>query len=179
MENKPKSLEELIQNHRQAFDELEPHPKTWGKIERKMFGHSGWPQLWKVAAIIFFGATVGLLIDRIGGGESTGYTTDALAMKEFGAVEQFYSQVITEKEALIHQIRLKSSEEEAMEHDLQKLDAMYEVLKEEFRKNPSKKVADALILNMLVRIDLLNQQLEFLEDHTTEPLPAHEEGSRI
>ncbi|MDX1628888.1 MAG: hypothetical protein R3345_09335, partial [Fulvivirga sp.] len=49
------------------------------------------------------------------------------------------------------------------ELDLQKLDAMYEVLKEEFDKNPSKAVVDALILNLLVRIDILNKQLELLD----------------
>jgi hypothetical protein len=33
------------------------------------------------------------------------------------------------------------------------------------KTSPSAKVKDALILNMLVRIDLLNQQIQKLEDH--------------
>ena len=32
------------------------------------------------------------------------------------------------------------------------------------RAKPSEKVRDALILNMLIRIDLLNQQIKRLED---------------
>ena len=47
--------------------------------------------------------------------------------------------------------------------DYQKLDAMYQVLKEEMKLHPSKKVKDALILNFLIRIDLLNQQLHELD----------------
>jgi hypothetical protein len=40
---------------------------------------------------------------------------------------------------------------------------MYNVLKEEMKTSPSQKVKDALVLNLLVRIDLLNQQLHKLE----------------
>jgi hypothetical protein len=48
-------------------------------------------------------------------------------------------------------------------HDFQQLEAMYMVLKEEMKTTPSQKVKDALVLNLLVRIDLLNQQLHKLE----------------
>jgi hypothetical protein len=41
---------------------------------------------------------------------------------------------------------------------------MYSVLKEEMKNHPSQKVKDALVLNLLVRIDLLNQQLHNLEE---------------
>ncbi|HEX5171206.1 MAG TPA: hypothetical protein VFW11_18645, partial [Cyclobacteriaceae bacterium] len=48
-------------------------------------------------------------------------------------------------------------------NDFRQLEAMYLVLKEEMKIRPSKKVKDALVLNLLVRIDLLNQQLHKLE----------------
>jgi len=37
-------------------------------------------------------------------------------------------------------------------------------MSEEMKKHPSEKVKEALVLNMLVRIDLLNQQIQKLED---------------
>jgi hypothetical protein len=40
---------------------------------------------------------------------------------------------------------------------------MYQVLKLEMEKRPSADVKDALVLNLLVRIDLLNQQLNKLD----------------
>ncbi|HEY8512429.1 MAG TPA: hypothetical protein VIL31_10755, partial [Cyclobacteriaceae bacterium] len=48
--------------------------------------------------------------------------------------------------------------------DLYQLEAMYLVLKEEMERNPSAKVRDALVLNLLVRIDLLTQQLQKLDN---------------
>jgi hypothetical protein len=45
---------------------------------------------------------------------------------------------------------------------------MYMVLKEEMEARPSRKVKDALVLNLLVRIDLLNQQLQKLDQHADE-----------
>ena len=40
---------------------------------------------------------------------------------------------------------------------------MYQVLKEEMKIHPGQKVKDALVLNLLIRIDLLNQQLHKIE----------------
>jgi hypothetical protein len=40
---------------------------------------------------------------------------------------------------------------------------MYQVLKEEMKTRPSQKVKDALVLNLLIRIDLLNKQLHKIE----------------
>ena len=40
---------------------------------------------------------------------------------------------------------------------------MYMILKEEMKSSPSQKVKDALVLNLLVRINLLNQQLYKLD----------------
>ena len=48
--------------------------------------------------------------------------------------------------------------------DIQKLEAMYSVLSDEMKRLPSEKVKDAMVLNMLVRIDLLNQQIQKLEE---------------
>jgi hypothetical protein len=45
---------------------------------------------------------------------------------------------------------------------------MYQVLREQMKTNPTEKVKDALILNMLVRIDLLNQQIHEIEQSRTE-----------
>jgi hypothetical protein len=58
---------------------------------------------------------------------------------------------------------------------MKKLDAMYEVLKEELKKNPSNEdVKDALTLNLLIRIDLLNEQLRAVEE--TKPKEEEHRG---
>ncbi len=52
--------------------------------------------------------------------------------------------------------------------DFQQLEAMYAVLQEEFQNRPSEKVKDAMILNLLVRINLLNKQLQEVEEKENE-----------
>ena len=82
--------------------------------------------------------------------------------QEFTDVESFYTAQILEKVTLI------SNEgpfaDDSFTQDLQKLEAMYTVLAEEVKKRPSDRVKDAIVLNMLVRIDLLNQQIQKLEE---------------
>lgn len=83
---------------------------------------------------------------------------------EFRDLESFYGSQISEKVAFIDKLDT-DYEDDQFTQDVQKLDAMYEVLREEMKVSPSEKVKDALILNMLIRIDLLNQQIKKLEDN--------------
>ena len=78
-------------------------------------------------------------------------------------LENFYTGQIAEKVSLIEDFE-NGYEDDQFTQDIQKLDAMYQVLREEMKTKPSEKVKDALILNMLVRMDLLNQQIRRLED---------------
>jgi hypothetical protein len=82
---------------------------------------------------------------------------------EFRDLESFYGNQIAEKAAFIDKLET-SADDDQFTQDVQKLEAMFEVLKEEMKASPSEKVKDALILNMLIRIDLLNQQIKKLED---------------
>lgn len=84
------------------------------------------------------------------------------AQNEFKDVEEFYFRQISEKVEMIDEFQ-KSEGLNGFTQDFQRLDAMYMVLKEEMKSSPSQKVQDALVLNLLVRIDLLNQQLHKLE----------------
>ena len=86
-----------------------------------------------------------------------------MAVNEFNDVEEFYTAQISQKVALIEEVSGSSSTDEFTQ-DFKQLEAMYNVLKEEWKTRPSKKVKDALVLNLLVRINLLNQQLHRLEE---------------
>ena len=57
--------------------------------------------------------------------------------------------------------------EDEITQNLKKLEAMYLVLKDEMKRKPSQDVRDALVLNLLVRIDLINQQLNKLDKPET------------
>ena len=170
------NVEDFIRRNRSAFDGKEPSEKVWSSIERNLFStHSLWNSvtLWRAAAVIFMVLSIYLLIpkDKIG--------ENAVALKEFKDVESFYIKQISEKVELIDEFQKSDVGLNGFTHDFQQLEAMYLVLKEEMSKHPSKEVKDALVLNLLVRIDLLNQQLHKLEKQQYKPEDKDEKKTEI
>jgi len=86
----------------------------------------------------------------------------SISLNEFHDVEAFYIQEISDKVKLIDNFK-RADGLNGFTHDFHQLEAMYMVLKEEMKASPSDKVKDALVLNLLIRIDLLNQELHKLE----------------
>lgn len=157
-------LEDFIGRNRSAFDDKEPPERVWSNIEKALPARSAgiWNSLfvWRAAAVIFMALSVYLLIPekRDGKDNSAFLKTN----NEFNDVEAFYFQQISEKVEMIDEFQ-KNEGLNGFTQDFQQLEAMYMVLKEEMKTRPSDKVKDALVLNLLVRIDLLNQQLHQLE----------------
>ena len=114
--------------------------------------------LWRAAAIIFFALSVYLILPK----SEPLIKVASASSKEFKDVENFYTQQISNKVKLINDFQKKEGLN-GFTQDFQQLEAMYMVLKEQMTASPSEKVKDALVLNLLVRIDLLNQQLYSLE----------------
>ena len=155
-------LEDFVHKNREGFDDREPSPRIWRGIEASLgLTRKPWVNsliLWRAAALFFMAFSLYLLIPK---GETKADNT--LALKEFTDVEAFYIQQISNKEDLIHEFQ-SADGLNGFTHNFQQLEAMYLVLKEEMKTRPSQKVKDALVLNLLVRIDLLNKQLQQLED---------------
>ncbi|MGE4017696.1 MAG: hypothetical protein AB7E82_15250 [Cyclobacteriaceae bacterium] len=161
-----KSLKNFVEKHRDAFDDKEPPKAVWKKIEnalpqRKHMSLWASVGMWRAAAVLFMGLSVYLLLSSPEG-ESNKMASREM-QGEFKAVESFYSAEIEKKVKLINDFD-GLFEKDQFSQDLAKLDAMYQVLSDEMKSSPSQKVKDALILNMLVRIDLLNQQIKKLEE---------------
>ena len=154
-------LEDFVKRNRPAFDDREPSPEIWNRIDASLGGRGKrWLDsvvLWRAAAIFFMALSAFLLIPR--GSERI---QNAQALKEFSDVEAFYTQQISNKVEMIGEFAGNDGLN-GFTHDFQQLEAMYHVLKEEMKARPSKQVKDALVLNLLVRIDLLNKQLHKLE----------------
>lgn len=155
-------LEEFIRDNREAFDDKEPSEKVWTNISAslRMRRTNVWDSvaLWRAAAVIFMVLCGYLLIPK----EPVNTIAKDNVSAEFADVEAFYFRQISEKVEMIDEFQ-KNEGLNGFTHDFQQLEAMYMVLKEEMKTRPSQKVKDALVLNLLVRIDLLNQQLHKLE----------------
>ncbi len=159
------SLKNFVNQHREEFDDRQPSDKVWSNIEGHLpgKGKSLWGNIvvWRAAAVLFLTLSVYLLISK-NYAPSMGSDRAKLQV-EFSDLENFYNGQIADKIELISAIQ-EFNDEDSFTQDLEKLDAMYQVLREQMKAHPSEKIKDALILNMLVRIDLLNQQIKNLED---------------
>lgn len=155
-------LDDFVHQNRGAFDDKEPSTRVWKGIAGSLSFNqrSLWNAvtIWRAAAIVFMVLSGYLMIPK-----ESGQATNALAMKEFSDVESFYTQQISHKVELIDEFK-RNEGLNGFTHDFEQLEAMYHVLKEEMKSRPSSKVKDALVLNLLVRIDLLNQHLQKLEE---------------
>ncbi|MEX2336042.1 MAG: hypothetical protein WD555_02080 [Fulvivirga sp.] len=172
-------LEKFIRDNRHEFDDKEPSQKVWDKIYSRLNAKNNinltW--LWKAAAILFF-LTSSFLLYQLefdengewGMGRDPALVANSSEQlnTEFKTVETYYVREISEKKELIYDFKATNRRIGGnFEQDLKKLDAMYAVLKDELKNNPSKKVVDALILNLLVRVDILNDTLQELEEAET------------
>jgi hypothetical protein len=159
------SLKDFIHQNRDGFDDKTPGDNAWNKIEANLpVGKtiSLWNSVsvWRAAAILFLGLASYFFVT---GNQSPLQKKEVAKLQgEFSDLEVFYSSEIAEKVALINHFD-QTQEADQFTQDFQKLDAMYQVLKEQMKIEPTQKVRDALVLNLLVRIDLLNQQLHTLE----------------
>ena len=169
-------LEDFIHRNRNRFDDRRPSSQVWPRIERSLgLSRASWKQplfLWRAAAIFFMALSLYLLIPR---GQMKSESVQA--MKEFTDVEAFYAQQISHKEEMIGEINGDDGLN-GFTQDFQQLEAMYMVLKEEMKARPSQKVKDALVLNLLVRIDLLNQHLHRLEQERIDEEQKKKEKQR-
>jgi hypothetical protein len=167
-------LDDFIRKNRAGFDDKEPSEKVWRNIESSLTftAKGGWNAVvwWRAAAIIFMALSAYLLIPKQG----IKSQTSELAASEFRDVEEFYVQQISEKVELIDGFQ-KNEGLNGFTQDFKQLEAMYMILKEEMKSSPSPKVKDALVLNLLVRINLLNQQLYKLDQEYSKKEKKDEE----
>jgi hypothetical protein len=160
------SLEKFVQKNREAFDDQMPPDSAWKKIEtalpkvsKQLFWNS--ISLWRAAAAVFFCMSVYLLIAK---NYSRTNKQEIAEIQGFNDLETYYSSQISEKMDMVHRYQSSTGlTEDEITQNLKKLEAMYLVLKDEMKRRPSQDVRDALVLNLLVRIDLINQQLNKLD----------------
>jgi hypothetical protein len=171
-------LKDFIDENRNAFDDKEPSEKVWNKVDKALFSASArtvWYNsltLWRAAAVIFMALSIYLVVPKNQAEQKQIAKDSEVALREFTDVENFYVQQISEKVQLIDGFD-RNEGMNGFTKDFQQLEAMYNVLKEDMKLRPSQKVKDALVLNLLVQIDLLNQHLHKLEK---ESKPESTEG---
>jgi hypothetical protein len=157
-------FEMYVRKHREELDQLEPPDALWTKIEaglvpvvykrRRMM-------YWQVAAVVFFVLSIGLLIKNYQ--VNNELNTYALKNSEFANTEQYYFKVIHDKESLLmSSLEKYPNLASDFKNDLKELTSNYQNLKTEFDKTGSEEVLNALIINLRLQQELLNNQLDII-----------------
>jgi len=170
------SLKEFINKNREGFDTQTPPESAWHQVDaslpratKQIFLNS--ISFWRAAAILLLGLSSYLFFSKA---NSNSDKRDVAALQGFNDLESYYSLQIKEKMTLVNRFQSQTGlTEDDITQNLKKLEAMYLVLKDEMKKRPTQDVRDALVLNLLVRIDLINQQLNKLD----QPSQKEEEKS--
>ncbi len=156
-------LEDFVRNHNQEFDIFEPEDRLWEGIEKKLDKANRRPvsfYIYRVTAVaaliaILFGVQQFLII-RHNAGE----------MPELQEAELYYTSLINQK---MEQVKPYLSEypglEEELNSDLSELDSIYKDLKEDLKDNiANQEVLEAMIENYRLRINILEEMVQFLDD---------------
>ena len=164
-------LEKYIKDNRDSFDDKIPSNNVWHKINDQL-DNEAVPQvsmggyLWRAAAIILFVTVIWLFVDRNNKENLTAQNRGSVEETQipFKDVEAYYFKEIEQKQQLIIQYVKENPElNQNLLGVIDQLDSTYQVLKSRSEKGYGEKVIDAMVLNLQMRIDILNQQLNILE----------------
>jgi hypothetical protein len=149
-----KHLEEFVKIHRTEIDTHEPDGGNWIAIEKKLPKQIMLPVFyWKIAAVVFFMSSAFLGVSEFKRSSSV-----TQGSGDFKSTEAFYLSEI--------QLRadwIKASDQEmdfTHYRELVELEAMYEVLHNKWQEQPESFLEEAMKLNLIVRLDLLNRNLQ-------------------
>ncbi len=156
-------LEKFVQNHREQFDDDFHSKKVWNRISTEMSPPSESKKhiWWKVAAVFFLMSTLALMWDKL---QAPTSSLEASAhYEEFKLAEDYYVNLIAERRQQLEQLNGEDLTREFLQ-DLDQLDQLYEDLGDRFEgAGDDRKIIDAMINNLQLRLEILNRQIEILD----------------
>ncbi|GJM28207.1 MAG: hypothetical protein DHS20C17_08420 [Cyclobacteriaceae bacterium] len=159
-------LEEFIKANREEFDNKQPREKLWSSIESEMAqNQQDYSWLWKAASVVLLAVCSFLIWERSTQQiEESPLATEPRVDLEFVETELYYTQLIAKQLRAVDQFDLNDPEiKENFKRDLASLDTMYQQLKIEYVETSNEAVVEAMIGNLQLRMELLNEQLLILE----------------
>lgn len=143
-----------FREHRQDLDRLEPTPNNWNAIHRQIRPSVPILMFWKIAAVLFFCVSTVLAVLLV---RDPAY--DRTLVEEFSQSESYYQQQLSQRVTWLEE----QSGSPWQSAESRQLQAMYEVLREQWNKNPSVPLRDALLLNLILRLEAAERELDRLQ----------------
>ena len=167
-------LEDFVKQHREQFDQREPDPSIWLKINpanqrdaqvvKQEHRPLRWLRIAAAVAMIFAGSTAGIYFLTGEKADPDLYGSDLYT--EIRETEQYYSRMVADRyEELQPFLAGNPLAEEMLTSDMDELDEVYEELKEDLKDNASNpEVIEAMILNYRVKLEVLEDLLNQLKE---------------
>jgi hypothetical protein len=164
------NLEKFIKSHREELDDRSPRKNLWADIEKEVgevkiqHHHSGSMVYWRAAAVILLLISSWLVFDKVYQPEDNTDTAELSELNpQFAEAESYYISLIDTKREEIKSFSKNYNLGESFLYEIDKLDSMYGVLKKDMKYGNDEEIADAMIMNLQIRIEILNQQLSIIQ----------------
>jgi hypothetical protein len=163
-------LEKYIRKHRDQLDFKEPRKDLWEDIAQQLSKHDKVEQpsrsfiLWRAAAVILLVVSSWLAFDKVSQYMKGDVPVNIAEISpELQEVESFYVTLIEQKSEEIDVLSRKYGLEEEFHADIELLDSLYVTLKNDLKFGNEEVLIDAMILNLQMRIEILNTQLSIIQ----------------
>jgi hypothetical protein len=151
-------LEKFIVENKSKFDEPRHPERGWNQIEDQLKNkRPHYLTYWKVAAVVFFITTLGLLAARLSQDNSNTVLADTS-----DRIEHFYISQIGQKMGEYEKL-VNEDEREDLFNDLIAFDSAYAELSRSFDEIKNQELAEAMLENLRLRIFILNEQIELVK----------------
>jgi len=161
-------LDKFIKSNRVEMDNKYPGKNLWARIEKEIDQNAKQKRLtktaifWRTAAVFLLLISSWLVFDKV----QHAFINESevvITNPEFLDAESFYISQINKKRTEMESISKKYNLNVKFSHEIDLLDSMYAVLKNDLKKGNEAYLSDFMILNLQLRIEVLNQQLNILE----------------
>ena len=182
-----KGLEDFIKQNKQAFNDREPEPDLWSKIEKNLPEQSRTIRPKKSFTLGFVLLVAALVIVVMGVGfifylQKQQQPIDLARINPKYARQQMrYASEVESKRSELKAIA-KSDPELYQEFNAEviKMDSTYKKLNKELISSPNQeRVLRAMIRNLKIQTELLNQQLEVIEQYNQTKKQEYHETKNI
>lgn len=171
----PDKLEKYILDHREQFDDQEPDPASWEKVETRKTPviRINWKDIaWKAAAVAVIFVASYYFHDFMSSRKEisrNGYSKNAEVntpiVKEWIEAEAYYTSQIDMRKKEVY--RLTASKPEVrleINSEMVDLDRVYTELKKDLKDNAdNEEVIEAMIQNYRLKLDILEEMLRRLK----------------
>jgi hypothetical protein len=167
----PDKLEKYILGHREQFDDQEPDPALWDRIETRKAPviRINWKDVaWKAAAVAAIFVASYFFHDYMA---SKNQSPEKLfgkkledaspIVRELIEAEAYYSSMISQKQDEIFQLTASNPDiRHEIDMEMVDLDRVYSELKEDLKDNAhNEEVIEAMIQNYRLKLDILEEML--------------------